>query len=108
MTIFVILLNCVLLILEVNDIYEQILIIFYLCEMLLKIFAVGFIFKKKSYLRSNWNKFDFLIINLSIISYFFKSQVNFSAIRIFRILRPLRTISSIKNLRVLLGLILLI
>ena len=95
--------NCLFLILEFEIFYEKILLIFYSIEVILKIFAKGFILNKDSYLRNNWNKFDFIIIVSSISSLVSNYQVNFGGIRIFRILRPLRTISSIENLRVLLG-----
>ena len=70
--------------------------------MFLKIFSQGFIFGKKAYLRSNWNKLDFLIVISSSFGVFFDSKYNLGGFRVIRILRPLRTISSIKNLRILL------
>ena len=64
-------------------------------EALIKILVFGFYFNgSKSYLRKSWNKLDFLVIFVSILTYlplgtnltFYKSM------RLLRILRPLRMI----------------
>jgi hypothetical protein len=64
-------------------------------EALIKIVVLGFYFNgNKSYLRKSWNKLDFLVIFVSILTYlplgttltFYKSM------RLLRILRPLRMI----------------
>jgi hypothetical protein len=72
--------------------------------MLLKIFALGFILNKGSYLRDAWNILDFVIVVSGFLPYFFTSgSTNISALRSFRVLRPLRTISGIEGLRVIVG-----
>jgi len=70
----------------------------------LKIFGMGFIINKNSYLRDSWNCLDFLIVVTAYIPYIIQGQssVNLSSLRALRILRPLRTISSVKSLKVIL------
>ena len=74
--------------------------------MFLKIFGMGFIFNKKSYLRDGWNCLDFVIIITGYIPIIFagnNNAANLSNLKSFRILRPLRTVSSIKSLKILLS-----
>ena len=71
--------------------------------MFLKVAALGFIFNKGSYLRDAWNILDCVIVVSGYLPYFFKSGANISALRSFRVLRPLRTISGIEGLRVIVG-----
>ncbi len=72
--------------------------------MLLKIFALGFVLTKNSYLRDAWNILDFTIVVAGYIPYLFSGGgANISALRSFRVLRPLRTISGIEGLRVIVG-----
>ena len=74
----------------------------YTAEMTLKIFGLGFILHKKSYLRDPWNVMDFVIVVTAYIPYIVSSStVNLQALRSLRVLRPLRTISNITALRVL-------
>ena len=72
--------------------------------MIFKILGFGLILNKNSYLRDFWNILDFVIVIFGYIPYVFTdiSQVNVSVLRSFRILRPLKTISSIENLKILL------
>ena len=86
----------------------------YTVEMILKIMGLGFIMNKGSYLRDSWNVLDFLIVITSYIPIFIKlqgqveevnsevgpqtdqgSSFDFSSLRTFRVMRPLKTISSI-------------
>ena len=74
----------------------------YTVEMGLKIFALGFLFNKGAYLRDAWNILDFIIIVSGYMSMLLKGGgVNLSVLRSFRVIRPLRTISSIEGLRVI-------
>ncbi len=57
---------------------------------------------KKSYLRDYWNVLDFLVVFqmfLSLLLHNFDFQL--SSLRAFRILRPLRTITSIEGVKIL-------
>lgn len=89
---------------SLSDTFDLVFLILYTIEMMLKIFGLGFILKKGSYLRDYWNILDFTIITTGYIPYLLQndSGVNLSVLRSLRVLRPLRTISSIKSLRVLL------
>jgi hypothetical protein len=69
--------------------------------MLLKIAGLGFVIKRGSYIRDAWNILDFVIVISGFASIILasnstgKSKTNISALRTFRVLRPLRTISGI-------------
>jgi hypothetical protein len=76
---------------------ENIFMIVYTVEMVIKILALGFVYHPNSYLRDAWNIMDFTVVVLSWITWNMKSS-NASVIRVIRILRPLRTISAIPAL----------
>lgn len=82
-----------------NDGLEVFFIYFYTIECIIKIFAFGLILNKNAYLRDFLNIIDFIIVITSWIDYKISSGVKLNAIRIFRIIRPLKSISSIKGLR---------
>ena len=70
--------------------------------MALKIIGYGFLFNKGAYLRDTWNILDFIIVVSGYISLILSGGgVNLSVLRSFRVIRPLRTISSIEGLRVI-------
>uniref|UniRef100_A0A6T8D018 Ion transport domain-containing protein n=1 Tax=Cryptomonas curvata TaxID=233186 RepID=A0A6T8D018_9CRYP len=69
-------------------------------EMVLKIFARGFVMHKHAYLRDPWNWLDFVVVVASLLSTM--SEINISILRTFRVLRPLRTLSRIKSMKPLL------
>eukprot|EP00736_Rhodelphis_marinus_P000156 Rmarinus@m.17433 len=69
-------------------------------ELVLKVVADGFIMHEGSYLRDGWNILDFVVV-VSGYSTFLDAGVNVSALRTVRVLRPLRTISTIPELRLL-------
>jgi len=74
----------------------------YTAEMVVKIVSLGFIFNEGSYLRDAWNILDFVIIGSGYMGMFLSgSGVNLSALRSFRVIRPLRTISSVAGLRII-------
>ena len=104
----IIVLNCITLILAtpwiedqpgvyiIVDVGEYLFQILFTIEMVLKIIALGFVLHPHSYLRSNWNRIDFVIVILGFVSFFFSS--NLSAVRMVRILRPLKTVSKVPAL----------
>jgi len=61
-------------------------------EMVLKIIAMGFFMRAHSYLRDSWNILDFTVVILGWLASIIKSG-DISAIKVIRILRPLRTIN---------------
>ncbi len=75
--------------------------------MLLKMIGMGVIFNKGAYLRDTWNMLDFVIVCTGLLQLFLEgSSVNLGGLRAFRILRPLKTISGIEGLRVIVAAIL--
>uniref|UniRef100_A0A915I6P9 Ion transport domain-containing protein n=1 Tax=Romanomermis culicivorax TaxID=13658 RepID=A0A915I6P9_ROMCU len=83
-------------------------------ECLLKIVAFGFILHKNSYLRSAWNILDFIVVVSGIITAFPtgapKSEgavdegggLNLRIFRAVRVLRPLKLVSGVPSLQVVL------
>lgn len=69
--------------------------------MVFKVAALGFILNKGSYMRDSWNLLDFVIIMSGYIGMVLGGGANLSVLRSFRIIRPLRTISSVEGLRVI-------
>jgi hypothetical protein len=75
-----------------DDIFQYL----YTIEMVFKILSLGFILNKGSYLRDAWNILDFTIIASGYVGMFLSgSGANLSVLRSFRVIRPLRTISSV-------------
>ena len=78
-------------------------VIFFTIEMVLKLTAYGF----KYYWYVNWNKFDFIVVILSLVAIderFLQEQFNFNvtSLRIIRITRLLRMVKTSQGLRTLL------
>ena len=73
----------------------------YSLEMVLKIVGLGFAFNKGAYLRDSWNLLDFIIVVSAYLQLIISSGANLSVLRSFRVLRPLRTISGIEGMRVI-------
>uniref|UniRef100_A0A183CB81 Voltage-dependent calcium channel type A subunit alpha-1 n=1 Tax=Globodera pallida TaxID=36090 RepID=A0A183CB81_GLOPA len=76
-------------------------------ECILKIIAFGFILHKGSYLRSGWNIMDFIVVVTGVISMMPFSRtgqegVDLRTLRAVRVLRPLKLVSGIPSLQVVL------
>lgn len=69
--------------------------------MSIKILALGFLFNKGSYLRDAWNILDFFIVVTSLLPYVISMSFNVSALRAIRVLRPLKTITKVKALKMI-------
>ena len=81
---------------------ETLFLVLYTIEMAFKIFGLGFFFNSGAYLRDSWNILDFIIVLSAYLPLIINSEsMNISVLRSFRVLRPLRAISSIKNLKIL-------
>jgi len=88
-----------------SDIYNKVLggldtffIAMFTIEALLKIIGLGW----WQYIRNGWNKFDFFIVVIGIISLFeFAGNASFNVLRLCRIGRVLRLINKAKTLRTL-------
>jgi len=97
---FTIMVNCVFLALDrevdyitkYNETIDLVFLLIYTFEMIFKVIAMGFFMRPHSYLRDSWNILDFTVVVLGWVSIFFDSG-DISAIKVIRILRPLRTIN---------------
>uniref|UniRef100_A0A8C5R644 Sodium channel protein n=1 Tax=Leptobrachium leishanense TaxID=445787 RepID=A0A8C5R644_9ANUR len=74
----------------------------YTMESLIKILARGFCLEKFTFLRDPWNWLDFIVIVLAYVTEFVPLG-NVSALRTFRVLRALKTISVIPGLKTIVG-----
>ncbi|XP_069376680.1 sodium channel protein type 2 subunit alpha-like isoform X1 [Paralichthys olivaceus] len=74
----------------------------YTFESLIKILARGFCVGKFTFLRDPWNWLDFSVILMAYITEFVNLG-NVSALRTFRVLRALKTISVIPGLKTIVG-----
>ncbi|XP_063070137.1 sodium channel, voltage-gated, type I-like, alpha [Engraulis encrasicolus] len=74
----------------------------YTFESLIKILARGFCVGKFTFLRDPWNWLDFCVIVMAYVTEFVNLG-NVSALRTFRVLRALKTISVIPGLKTIVG-----
>ncbi|NXL83291.1 SCN1A protein, partial [Alectura lathami] len=74
----------------------------YTFESLIKIIARGFCLEDFTFLRDPWNWLDFTVITFAYITEFVNLG-NVSALRTFRVLRALKTISVIPGLKTIVG-----
>lgn len=81
---------------------ETVFSVLYFIEFFLKILGMGFVFNKNAYLRDYWNLIDFLVIIQMFLQLVIDTRsIKLSVLRAFRVLRPLRTITSIEGLKLL-------
>ncbi|CAI5762346.1 channel type 2 subunit alpha-like [Podarcis lilfordi] len=103
---FTILTNCVFMTLkdppEWSKAVEYTFTGIYTFESLVKIFARGFCIGSFTFLRDPWNWLDFLVISFAYVTEFVDLG-NVSALRTFRVLRALKTISVIPGLKTIVG-----
>ncbi|KAK3872077.1 hypothetical protein Pcinc_022818 [Petrolisthes cinctipes] len=100
---------------DTNAQLEQIEIIFmviFTLECFMKIIAYGFVLHPGAYIRSVWNFLDFLIVVIGLVSGVLdfvmqgngaESGFDVKALRAFRVLRPLRLVSGVPSLQVVLN-----
>ncbi|XP_030624396.1 sodium channel, voltage gated, type VIII, alpha subunit a isoform X2 [Chanos chanos] len=74
----------------------------YTFESLVKIVARGFCIDDFTFLRDPWNWLDFMVISMAYVTEFVDLG-NVSALRTFRVLRALKTISVIPGLKTIVG-----
>ncbi|XP_078537761.1 sodium channel protein type 2 subunit alpha-like isoform X2 [Lissotriton helveticus] len=74
----------------------------YTFESLIKILARGFCLENFTFLRDPWNWLDFSVISMAYVTEFVNLG-NVSALRTFRVLRALKTISVIPGLKTIVG-----
>ncbi|XP_055631874.1 muscle calcium channel subunit alpha-1 isoform X2 [Toxorhynchites rutilus septentrionalis] len=89
---------------------EYIFLVIFTAECFMKLIAYGFILHPGSYLRNGWNILDFTIVVIGMISTalsnLMKEGFDVKALRAFRVLRPLRLVSGVPSLQVVLNSIL--
>lgn len=87
---------------------EYFFIVVFTLESILKIMAYGFVAHPGAYLRSAWNMLDFFIVVIGFVSLIFEKYINVDvkALRAFRVLRPLRLVTGVPSLQVVLASIL--
>ncbi|XP_076351266.1 muscle calcium channel subunit alpha-1-like isoform X2 [Tachypleus tridentatus] len=89
---------------------EYVFLVIFTVECVLKIIAYGFLFHPGAYLRNAWNILDFIIVVIGVISTalstLMKEGFDVKALRAFRVLRPLRLVSGVPSLQVVLNSIL--
>ncbi|CAG0906440.1 unnamed protein product, partial [Darwinula stevensoni] len=88
---------------------EYVFLVIFTIECIMKIIACGFVAHQGAYLRNGWNLLDFTIVFIGIISTFLSvvdqegESFDVKALRAFRVLRPLRLVSGVPSLQVVLN-----
>lgn len=113
LSLILILTNCIFLAMDSNNpdfqythtglvlrIAEWFFLVAFSVEMLLKICALGLIQGASTYLRDPWNIIDSMVVIMGWIS-LSPEVANVSAMRTVRVLRPLRTITGVEGMRML-------
>lgn len=79
------------------QIFDDIIFAFFSLEMTIKIVAMG-AWGKGTYLADSWNRLDFFIVLAGALEYCLQVEnLNLTAIRTIRVLRPLRAINRIPS-----------
>ncbi|KAK6766643.1 hypothetical protein RB195_026120 [Necator americanus] len=82
---------------------------YFAAEMVIKIVALGFT-GPAAYLSDTWNRLDFFIVMAGITEFLLQEylggNINLTAIRTVRVLRPLRAVNRIPSMRILVNLLL--
>ncbi|KAL3102984.1 hypothetical protein niasHT_026432 [Heterodera trifolii] len=87
---------------------DHAIFVYFGLEMLVKIVALGF-FGEVGYLGDTWNRLDFFIVLAGVAEYLLQEylgNINLTAIRTVRVLRPLRAVNRIPSMRILVNLLL--
>lgn len=74
----------------------------FLFECTSKILAMGFILGSRTYLSDAWNWLDFLVVVTSLLNEL-PSMKNISGLRTFRLFRPLRSLTTMPSMKLLIG-----
>jgi hypothetical protein len=71
-------------------------------ECVLKIISLGFVQGPGAYLKDGWNCLDFFVVAASIIAVL-PGMPNISVLRTFRVMRPLRSVSAMPKLKIIIS-----
>ncbi|CAE8631108.1 unnamed protein product [Polarella glacialis] len=86
----------------IDSIIDNILTAIFLLECLLKILAWGFCIDQTTYLRDPWNVLDFVVVVSGVIGWLpGTADSGLSFLRLFRVLRPLRSLNAVPQMKVL-------
>ncbi|KAL3321146.1 Voltage-dependent L-type calcium channel subunit alpha-1C [Cichlidogyrus casuarinus] len=93
---------------HVLEYMENVFVYVFTVETVLKIIAYGLVLHPTAYLKNFWNILDFAIVVTGLLDYAMQSfKMNVKAMRAFRVLRPLRLVSGMPSLQVVLNSILM-
>jgi hypothetical protein len=87
---------------------DHLIFVYFFLEMVVKIMALGFT-GENAYLSDTWNRLDFFIVVAGIseiVLQEYMGNINLTAIRTIRVLRPLRAVNRIPSMRILVNLLL--
>ncbi|RXN32507.1 voltage-dependent T-type calcium channel subunit alpha-1I-like protein [Labeo rohita] len=83
---------------QILQAFDAFIYIFFALEMVVKMVALG-IFGRRCYLGDTWNRLDFFIVMAGVVEYSLDLQnINLTAIRTVRVLRPLKAINRVPTL----------
>lgn len=91
-----------------DNVFDPILTCFFTLEFVLKVIAFGFVLDETSYLRDAWNWLDFIVVVTGILQMTnaMTSTEGVGFLRMFRILRPLRSLNAVPQMKVLVNTVL--
>lgn len=79
------------------QVFDDVIFAFFALEMMIKMIAMGG-WGRGTYLADSWNRLDFFIVMSGALEYFLQVEnLNLTAIRTIRVLRPLRAINRIPS-----------
>jgi hypothetical protein len=81
---------------------EPFFVIAFSLECILKIIGMGFIFDPGSYLRDAWNWLDFAVVVSSLLTEI-PQMKSVSGMRTLRLMRPLRSLTTMPSMKVLIS-----
>ena len=85
------------------DAIEEVYLIIFTFELLVKVVAYGVVGHTSSYLRDPWCQLDFIIVTLSWVPILIPSFGNYSVVRSVRALRPLRALKRMPGMVILIN-----
>lgn len=81
---------------------EPVFVISFAIECTLKILGMGFILDPGSYLRDSWNWLDFIVVISSLLTEI-PQMKSVSGMRTFRLMRPLRSLTTMPSMKILIS-----
>lgn len=88
---------------------ENYFLAIFFTESFFKIIAAGLLLHEGAYLHNIWNIMDFIVVSTGLLTLFVSSEgmgFDLKIIRAFRVLRPLKLVSGVPSLQVVLSAIL--